>query len=684
MADTPGLEPGAVRRGGSSPPSRISKLHPLCRAVALLVLLTSCAPRSASLPSPTLSTATAENQAFLDSSLLQASTVRRLREHLKLFTATPATPGSIDTGKILYRSVDEPGRRYSKILARDATDAAEQTIFYPAQLFGNEEFDILSLRLNPYALAVASVISFDPALATTLTVSFPGKSERLATCGKISEYQWLDAKTLAVIIEPSEGAQALYLYTPDSHVAPIKLYRAAHQDLLLSLKVPSSGGGLFLAATMPGHARLFFVDAKTKILRPIFSMLEKVQDLYSFALEQIETERYLALNRISKPPRILNQNGDILWQGTPNASIEELRGSSKGLYWIVRENGVETVWAWSNSAQGPLALTAPPVRSACSPALNFLPLPYQSEGLPLIALNSFLAPRMILLPELETKRLKVVSEDSVPPEALQFLRTRECVSAEIRADDGKFVHYSAIVPRDPSTLIKALLLKVYGAYGSVIKPHYDPSTTSLAREGIVPIFAHVRGGGEFGISGHEAARALRRERGILDLVSVARAVSGDPKFRDMPLILSARSAGALLAANALKKESALFKGVVLDSPFLDPFDRSVKLAPAIEARERWEWGDPNTAEGHSLLEKLSAFKSPPARFPPTLILAKLHDEITGIEQARRFLELVRESGQRQTYLYTSETGSHFGEHDLNLQRAEAAMVGAFILGISGH
>ena len=66
--------------------------------------------------------------------------------------------------------------------------------------------------------------------------------------------------------------------------------------------------------------------------------------------------------------------------------------------------------------------------------------------------------------------------------------------------DGVKVPVSLVWRKDIHTP-KALLLYGYGAYGTPMRPYYQPQVLSLLDRGFVYAIAHVRGGGMLGMRG---------------------------------------------------------------------------------------------------------------------------------------------------------------------------------------
>ena len=75
---------------------------------------------------------------------------------------------------------------------------------------------------------------------------------------------------------------------------------------------------------------------------------------------------------------------------------------------------------------------------------------------------------------------------------------------------------------------KALLLYGYGAYGTPMRPYYQPQVLSLLDRGFVYAIAHVRGGGLLGEAWYKEGRGQQKQHSVDDFLAVAESLARDP------------------------------------------------------------------------------------------------------------------------------------------------------------
>lgn len=114
-----------------------------------------------------------------------------------------------------------------------------------------------------------------------------------------------------------------------------------------------------------------------------------------------------------------------------------------------------------------------------------------------------------------------------------------------------------------------VVLTSYGGFGVAMSPRFSVLTSVLVELHVTFAVAHVRGGGEFGKAGHEAARGKNRQNSFDDFVSVAESLKSRSTEDGRPLAALGGSNAGLLVAVAMTQRPDLFDAILCIAPLLD-------------------------------------------------------------------------------------------------------------------
>lgn len=196
------------------------------------------------------------------------------------------------------------------------------------------------------------------------------------------------------------------------------------------------------------------------------------------------------------------------------------------------------------------------------------------------------------------------------------------------AHDGVEVPVTLLRRRELSLDGTAPALVVgYGAYDECYDATYDPTVMPLVADGWVYAIAHVRGGGELGEQWWRAGRGVAKENTFRDFDAVLRALVAQRYAAAGKIVVRGRSAGGLVAGNALHRSPELLACVVAEVPFVDALNTMCDPSLPLVIGERDEWGDP-LADASSLeaIQRWAPYEQVRAQaYPPVLLTAGLHD-----------------------------------------------------------
>jgi prolyl oligopeptidase len=106
------------------------------------------------------------------------------------------------------------------------------------------------------------------------------------------------------------------------------------------------------------------------------------------------------------------------------------------------------------------------------------------------------------------------------------------------------------------------LYEGYGAYGVSFDPYFDPRTLAWLEKGGVWAIVHVRGGGEFGESWHNAGRKETKQHTIDDMVAAAQYLVQQGYTSPAHLAVRGTSAGGIAVGGAIVEHPELFVAAI--------------------------------------------------------------------------------------------------------------------------
>ncbi|GAA2081879.1 hypothetical protein GCM10009821_23260 [Aeromicrobium halocynthiae] len=190
------------------------------------------------------------------------------------------------------------------------------------------------------------------------------------------------------------------------------------------------------------------------------------------------------------------------------------------------------------------------------------------------------------------------------------------------------------------------LLEVYGGFGLVDVPRFEPSVAAWCDVGGLHVTARVRGGGGHRSPWHEQARGPRKGRAVADTVAVARALVDRGMTSPQQLVVAGASHGGLVAASAALAAPGLLAGAACTAAPLDPH----RLAEHPLARA-WteEFGDPGddavreAMDDYSPLRRLDRWPRP-SPLPRFLLTTFAEDSRVSSSATDRFETALRSRG----------------------------------------
>ncbi|MEU4450965.1 prolyl oligopeptidase family serine peptidase [Nocardioides sp. NPDC023903] len=206
------------------------------------------------------------------------------------------------------------------------------------------------------------------------------------------------------------------------------------------------------------------------------------------------------------------------------------------------------------------------------------------------------------------------------------------------------------------------LLEVYGGFGIVDLPAFEPSVAAWCELGGLHVTARLRGGGGAGTPWHTAGQGAGKTRTVADAVIVARELVRLGLTRPERLVLAGASLGGLVAISAALAEPGLVAGVACTAAPLDPH----RISEHPSARH-WaeEFGDPNDPAVRAAMDDYSPFERarrfPGGRWPRFLLTTFAEDSRVAAAPTDRLAEALTARGAEVVRSHRPRMG-HGGNH----------------------
>lgn len=213
----------------------------------------------------------------------------------------------------------------------------------------------------------------------------------------------------------------------------------------------------------------------------------------------------------------------------------------------------------------------------------------------------------------------------------------------VTARDGETIPVSLIWRKDRFHQGQnPLLVYGYGAYGMSLDAAFSAPRMSLLDRGFVFALAHVRGGGEKGVTWYQAGKKEHKQNSFNDFIDATRGLIKQGYGAADRVYGMGGSAGGLLLAGAVNQAPELFRAVVLQVPFVDVLNTMLDKSLPLTQQEYSEWGNPNLAKDYVAIKAWSPYDNiHPQPYPTMLVTTGLNDSRVPYWEAAKYVARVR-------------------------------------------
>ena len=231
-----------------------------------------------------------------------------------------------------------------------------------------------------------------------------------------------------------------------------------------------------------------------------------------------------------------------------------------------------------------------------------------------------------------------------------------------------------------------LLVIGYGAYGNSYDATFSPHRVSLLDRGFVVAIAQVRGGADLGEAWYEAGRLMNKKNTFNDFIDATDGLVKAGWGAPTKVFASGGSAGGLLMGVVANEAPALYRGIVMDVPFVDVITTMLDETIPLTANEWTQWGDPRQKAAHDYMLSYSPYDNLRAQdYPAMLVTTGLWDsQVQYFEPAKYVARLrARKTDRNPLLLAVNMTAGHGGASGRFSELAEYAREYAFLLDLAG-
>jgi len=591
-----------------------------------------------------------------------------------------------------YYARYEKGQEYTLYCRKKSSlDAEEELLLDENELAFEEEYyeiDSFALTESNDLLAFAE----DKSGNRQYTIRFKDLKTghllelKLENCE--SEFAWhADNETIYYILKEAETlrpylVKSLNIFTGEQH----EVYE--EKDESFSLSVDTSGDYSFL----------FIGCHSTQTTEFLFKSAHDLSDFKSFLPREENHEYYPELggdcyyiktNRDAKNFKLvkcgLNARGPENWQTIQEHSkvalIEDFEVFDTHLVVQEKENGLDQLRVYNRRDHSQQLI--PPTEETFTVYLENNP-EYSAEFVR-VGYSSLTTPHTIYDIQLNTFERTVIKQTVVLGNFKSENYTSERVWAQ--SEDGTKVPISLVYRSD--TFKKnggnPLFLHGYGAYGATIDPYFSVARLSLLDRGFIFAIAHVRGGEYLGTDWYENGRLMAKKNTFIDFIASAEYLI-QSKYADPAQVFAmGGSAGGLLIGAVANMRPSLWKGLILEVPFLDVVTTMLDETLPLTIGEYDEWGNPNEKEAYQYMRSYSPYDQLEAKdYPCMYVSSGLHDSQVQYWEPTKYVAKLRKlkTDTNPVLLRTYMKAGHSGASGRFEQLKEIAEEYAFILAVA--
>lgn len=295
--------------------------------------------------------------------------------------------------------------------------------------------------------------------------------------------------------------------------------------------------------------------------------------------------------------------------------------------------------------------------------------------------ESFLTPLTIYAYDMRSQEQKVLKENKVlgAYQAQDYHTQR----VYVRARDGKKIPVSLVYKKSlKKSEGNPLFLEGYGAYGLSYDVYFNSDIFSLLDRGVIYAVAHVRGGSELGLDWYEDGKLLHKKNTFRDFIDVSEYLIQEKYTQADQLVAYGASAGGLLMGVIANERPDLYRGVILDVPFVDVLNTMLNPNLPLTTSEYEEWGNPNQKEYYDYIASYSPYDQIKVQaYPSMMFISAIFDSSVGYWEPSKMVARLRvnKTDKNALLLSIDLKSGHGGASGRYARWKEIAFMYAYVL-----
>lgn len=210
---------------------------------------------------------------------------------------------------------------------------------------------------------------------------------------------------------------------------------------------------------------------------------------------------------------------------------------------------------------------------------------------------------------------------------------------------------------------RGLVVKSYGAYGSIQSPYFNAENLMYANDSLVVAYIHTRGGGELGDEMYKSGKLHNKVNSFKDFIEGTMIIQKKFNISNKRTIACGTSAGGLIMGYMANNYPSMFGGLVFDKPYLDVLNTMLDTILPLTTMEYLEWGNPYKYEDFEYIKTYSPYQNiSNSKFPNMMFFSKYYDVQTPYWQILKSVAKYRENniGNGIILLNTDLNSGHRG------------------------
>ena len=253
--------------------------------------------------------------------------------------------------------------------------------------------------------------------------------------------------------------------------------------------------------------------------------------------------------------------------------------------------------------------------------------------------------------------------------------------------DGQRIPIYLVYRKDlKRDVAQPLLLYSYGSYGSTEDPYFSIVRLSLLDRGFIYAIANIRGSQIFGRQSYEDGKMLNKKNTFYDFIDAGKYLVEQGYTDKGQLFCEGGSAGGLLIGAVVNMEPDLWKGALVEVPFVDVVTTMEDATIPLTSNEWDEWGDPRKKEEYRYMLSYSPYDQIKDReYPNMLVTAGYFDSQVQYWEPLKYIAKLRDHwlGSNKLFLHINMEAGHGGKSGRFRRYREYALELAFMLDLVG-